>query len=106
MIVEARLEGVLVQFVEQRIALRRVHPLDVVDAVGIDVERLAPGRGMGADQRVLDVRGLALLLLAAPGDLGAGAPADVFVHGLEAVDRSEEHTSELQSLMRISYSVF
>src|SRR3546814_8754381 len=25
---------------------------------------------------------------------------------LEAVDRSEEHTSELQSLMRISYAVF
>src|SRR3546814_8775874 len=26
--------------------------------------------------------------------------------GLVAVDRSEEHTSELQSLMRISYAVF
>src|SRR3546814_8585682 len=26
--------------------------------------------------------------------------------GLRAVDRSEEHTSELQSLMRISYAVF
>src|SRR3546814_7093854 len=27
-------------------------------------------------------------------------------HGLEQVTRSEEHTSELQSLMRISYAVF
>src|SRR3546814_5176840 len=27
-------------------------------------------------------------------------------HGLEGVVRSEEHTSELQSLMRISYAVF
>src|SRR3546814_1474087 len=26
--------------------------------------------------------------------------------GLKATDRSEEHTSELQSLMRISYAVF
>src|SRR3546814_5551580 len=28
------------------------------------------------------------------------------VHGIFAVTRSEEHTSELQSLMRISYAVF
>src|SRR3546814_2795936 len=27
-------------------------------------------------------------------------------HGIEKVERSEEHTSELQSLMRISYAVF
>src|SRR3546814_9602397 len=33
-------------------------------------------------------------------------PADIFVHDLfEALKRSEEHTSELQSLMRISYAV-
>src|SRR3546814_9771894 len=35
----------------------------------------------------------------------AGAGLDVFEHE-PAVDRSEEHTSELQSLMRISYAVF
>src|SRR3546814_7314185 len=29
-----------------------------------------------------------------------------FVQEVERVDRSEEHTSELQSLMRISYAVF
>src|SRR3546814_393887 len=28
------------------------------------------------------------------------------IEGLRVVDRSEEHTSELQSLMRISYAVF
>src|SRR3546814_5720267 len=28
------------------------------------------------------------------------------LHGLPLCDRSEEHTSELQSLMRISYAVF
>src|SRR3546814_6941604 len=30
----------------------------------------------------------------------------VFPHAVVAIDRSEEHTSELQSLMRISYAVF
>src|SRR3546814_1297089 len=34
-------------------------------------------------------------------------PPDYAVPGLDSVfDRSEEHTSELQSLMRISYAVF
>src|SRR3546814_8849091 len=34
------------------------------------------------------------------------APVELFVHREEARPRSEEHTSELQSLMRISYAVF
>src|SRR3546814_1957894 len=44
--------------------------------------------------------------------VGGGARADSVLAGLEAVIarttafRSEEHTSELQSLMRISYAVF
>src|SRR3546814_2560537 len=33
-------------------------------------------------------------------------PAEVLLAGLIALLRSEEHTSELQSLMRISYAVF
>src|SRR3546814_1698510 len=38
---------------------------------------------------------------------GSGYDFDVFVHrGAGAYIRSEEHTSELQSLMRISYAVF
>src|SRR3546814_8988527 len=39
---------------------------------------------------------------------GRAVPACVVAHGIseEAVRRSEEHTSELQSLMRISYAVF
>src|SRR3546814_4656135 len=32
--------------------------------------------------------------------------ATQFGHSLDGLDRSEEHTSELQSLMRISYAVF
>src|SRR3546814_1073265 len=34
------------------------------------------------------------------------AKANAFVTHTRAPDRSEEHTSELQSLMRISYAVF
>src|SRR3546814_1380624 len=34
------------------------------------------------------------------------APADGWAPGANALGRSEEHTSELQSLMRISYAVF
>src|SRR3546814_9862341 len=38
---------------------------------------------------------------------GGDALADLHLPvGNDAVDRSEEHTSELQSLMRISYAVF
>src|SRR3546814_1505976 len=33
-------------------------------------------------------------------------PATVFNHLIQHINRSEEHTSELQSLMRISYAVF
>src|SRR3546814_10348985 len=51
----------------------------------------------------------AAAVAAAPAAVGAAAPAaeekdefDVILTG----DRSEEHTSELQSLMRISYAVF
>src|SRR3546814_7509855 len=43
--------------------------------------------------------------LAVPLDLAVGAyPADLVAVGI--LGRSEEHTSELQSLMRISYAVF
>src|SRR3546814_2531889 len=37
---------------------------------------------------------------------GKGDLADVLNQRLPAIIRSEEHTSELQSLMRISYAVF
>src|SRR3546814_4495012 len=40
----------------------------------------------------------------APDEIGAALAA--FVRGLDGQSRSEEHTSELQSLMRISYAVF
>src|SRR3546814_8521876 len=37
---------------------------------------------------------------------GGGQPGQLRRHGHQVEARSEEHTSELQSLMRISYAVF
>src|SRR3546814_2093095 len=57
------------------------------------VEQLLSVSGISADPRA---------------NAGAGAhdPGRVGIHGPEDRRRSEEHTSELQSLMRISYAVF
>src|SRR3546814_10593178 len=55
-------------------------------------------------------RGLALFLLRQKSGRSQRARGsddrDRRYHPLSAVQRSEEHTSELQSLMRISYAVF
>src|SRR3546814_7137652 len=58
--------------------------------VNLLVEHFAPSRYLNSD----DFERFALDFL----QMGNGY--------LEQVDRSEEHTSELQSLMRISYAVF
>src|SRR3546814_2530876 len=42
----------------------------------------------------------------APGTAGRPAKAPARVRSTDSKSRSEEHTSELQSLMRISYAVF
>src|SRR3546814_2762616 len=75
-------------FFEDRVP-HRVAVLRLVDEQAFEVRVLDPE---AARQRLvgIDVRRDRL-------DAGAGAAAD---------DRSEEHTSELQSLMRISYAVF
>src|SRR3546814_10207519 len=61
---------------------------------GIDRRRIAPPFGIGAGD---------LADQPAEGDEGPGDGARDAARGLL---RSEEHTSELQSLMRISYAVF
>src|SRR3546814_2887707 len=58
----------------------------------------------------------AVIRISAPGDLAGasyllrerdnGDEMYVYIPALSKVRRSEEHTSELQSLMRISYAVF
>src|SRR3546814_9657278 len=78
---------------------------DLSSDMGIDVD----------DEDVVEVALVGLLarageLLAAVGpvvDRGKGAfEAFQRVHARYSFSRSEEHTSELQSLMRISYAVF
>src|SRR3546814_8736384 len=82
--------------------------------------RVAVGRAQGVHARPLPGRGVRRRGAAAPaqGRRGAaiGAAHDPRREGAEGgaveprrlpyLDRSEEHTSELQSLMRISYAVF
>src|SRR3546814_5010415 len=64
-----------------------VRGLGGVDQVGADVAlELGPHRGL---RRAL-----------------VGHPPDAALHVVGDVERSEEHTSEFQSLMRISYAVF
>src|SRR3546814_1899790 len=99
---------------------------------GLDLPISEGGRGLSGGQRTLT--GLTRLLLSDPGlwlldeptsNLDAGTEKTVLaaiqakmrddstfvmvthkMSLLKLVDRSEEHTSELQSLMRISYAVF
>src|SRR3546814_6809908 len=53
----------------------------------------------GRNLRVIDLYGLSE-------DQTRRAFPEIYQHLLQTVRRSEEHTSELQSLMRISYAVF
>src|SRR3546814_6204058 len=55
-------------------------------------------RGVDADFRATGQTGIMIA--------GGGMPMDAVISDFEAGARSEEHTSELQSLMRISYAVF
>src|SRR3546814_2951102 len=50
--------------------------------------------------------GAVMLALTKPGDTIMGLSLDAGGHLTHGAKRSEEHTSELQSLMRISYAVF
>src|SRR3546814_6667633 len=68
-----------------------------------DVATLTPGfrfsQEGGKNQPSLSLRGLGQL------PIGEGVPA-IVAYFNDVPLRSEEHTSELQSLMRISYAVF
>src|SRR3546814_2163290 len=77
------------------------HPVFRVDAATGKVEKLkaSPDEFAGNIGNVTPLPGGALLY----SRNSALAPTDLFVRDAK---RSEEHTSELQSLMRISYAVF
>src|SRR3546814_7455961 len=79
----------------------------VAEAIGAE---LLPMGSAGAKAMAI-VRGEADIYLHSGGQYEWDSAAPVAVaaaHGLHCsrMDRSEEHTSELQSLMRISYAVF
>src|SRR3546814_3015101 len=71
------------------------------------LEELRVGAQVGEElgQRALEA-GLRLELLHLGADSRDFLQADVVDPGRREVGRSEEHTSELHSLMRISYAVF
>src|SRR3546814_7161995 len=80
----------------------------------------APLQCLAQQLRLLELRGVDLARIEAAGEISellgrvVLAVAETLGDDMEAVDeapgevarRSEEHTSELQSLMRISYAVF
>src|SRR3546814_10694952 len=93
--------------------------LAMVDAAGVDIERHAefglahhrafevPARRAAAPRRIpFHLPRLARRGLAPDREIGGVALALDLVDPAFALVRSEEHTSELQSLMRISYAVF
>src|SRR3546814_4134804 len=85
-----------------------VEHLDVAGAVH-RLHRVGPLLGLGEEHVVLVVVPVAGFLPKLDvEDLRAAhlAIAGVAVHAAHVLLRSEEHTSELQSLMRISYAVF
>src|SRR3546814_10610097 len=68
------------------------------------------GLMIGTDSHTPNAGGLGMLAIgvggADAGEVMAGLPWEVLHPKLVGVHRSEEHTSELQSLMRNSYAVF
>src|SRR3546814_8350639 len=73
-----------------------------MDRLGLAAESVEPGMvEIGGGEAGVPGR------VEAPGAVIEALAGDVDIVRIEhAVDRSEEHTSELQSLMRISYAVF
>src|SRR3546814_4488240 len=96
----------------------REHELSqLVDMVPSHLWRLAPdGEPIFFSKRMVDFLGRAIADTGTSGESRLEALVDSAVHPDDAVAfrdaighclaRSEEHTSELQSLMRISYAVF
>src|SRR3546814_5187730 len=62
--------------------------------------------GRAVDAELLDQLGLGADRIAGSQAAGENLPLDGFGDHLIGRNRSEEHTSELQSLMRIPYAVF
>src|SRR3546814_2707910 len=74
--------------------------------------RSADGAALGREDSGRDCAGVGILVAGRAAGGGSEKPVGVIEQlrederGLRVIGRSEEHTSELQSLMRISYAVF
>src|SRR3546814_1522626 len=79
----------------------RRHPGQQGETGGVRFGKTVAGKALDLLENPLGVLGA----IAALGHAGEQALAMVF-QAAAALPRSEEHTSELQSLMRISYAVF
>src|SRR3546814_4106621 len=77
-------------------------PDEIVADVGIERAEIPAVAAALADGRPV----AAVAGEAAEVEPGVPAPAQLSASVLAFIERSEEHTSELQSLMRISYAVF
>src|SRR3546814_6465748 len=85
------------------IAGHRMRMAGDIEGPGEFVLRGTLGDGAALLFRLRDGRIQAVVAVDAPRDFAMAAR---LVEARAAIERSEEHTSELQSLMRISYAVF
>src|SRR3546814_1731570 len=74
-----------------------------LDRTKIEVREIEKMGRKSVDSNMLFIDGLRIPIQDRIGEEGKGF--EYILHGLNP-ERSEEHTSELQSLMRISYAVF
>src|SRR3546814_7802919 len=96
--------------------IRNILEVDVQTREHLDLQGAKVWEGMGIYAPTLGIIGAVMGLMAVlknladPGKLGHGIAAafiaTIYGIGTANLFRSEEHTSELQSLMRISYAVF
>src|SRR3546814_8778422 len=73
----------------------------MANALRLPLIRIIEGSGGGGSVKTIETKGRANL----PGGVGQASNYHLAAENMGTV-RSEEHTSELQSLMRISYAVF
>src|SRR3546814_5570359 len=71
-----------------------------------DIDRIAAFQRLGADDMQEDTRNHVVPRKKGIVMIGGGRRGENDVLASQLLSRSEEHTSELQSLMRISYAVF
>src|SRR3546814_5492455 len=78
---------------------------DLQDRVAADTHLYRPARAEGAGARTAGPGHLQAAAIVGLGRAGAASPYAQIMSEIARRLRSEEHTSEIQSLMRISYAV-